>query len=160
VSARKNLTALEPTARALREHGIEIVLAGSDRGYLRGSSAPALRRLGYVAEELLPGLYAGASALVMPSLHEGFGLPCLEAMATGVPVVAAPSGALPETCAGAALLASPSQPDELAQAVLGAATDEQLRARLIADGLRVAARRPWHRTAELTDAAIGQLLQT
>ena len=158
LSARKNLGALEPAAKALREHGIELVLAGSDRGYLRGSSAPPLRRLGYVADELLPCLYAGASALVMPSLHEGFGLPCLEAMATGVPVVAAASGALPETCAGAALLASPSHPDELAAAVLAAATDEQLRARLIADGLRVASRRPWRATAEETDAAIGELL--
>jgi glycosyltransferase involved in cell wall biosynthesis len=159
LSARKNLGTLEPAAKALRERGIELVLAGSDRGYLRGSSALPLRRLGYVAEELLPGLYAGASALVMPSLHEGFGLPCLEAMAAGVPVVAAPSGALPETCAGAALLASPSRPDELAAAVLAAATEEQLRARLIADGLRVAATRPWRRTAELTDAAIGELLR-
>jgi len=158
VSARKNLAALEPAVRALREKGIELVLAGSDRGYMRGGSALSLRRLGYVADELLPGLYAGASALVMPSLHEGFGLPCLEAMATGVPVVAAASGALPETCAGAALLASPSDPSELAAAVLAAATDEQLRGRLIADGLRVAATRPWRSTAERTDAAIGELL--
>ena len=80
VSARKNLGALEHAARALREGGIELVLAGSERGYLRGATS-GLRRLGYVDEALLPGLYAGARALVMPSHYEGFGLPCLEAMA-------------------------------------------------------------------------------
>jgi glycosyltransferase involved in cell wall biosynthesis len=157
VSARKNLGALEPVARAVNDLGAELVLAGSDRGYLRGD-APALRRLGYVPDELLPGLYAGARVLVMPSLHEGFGLPCLEAMAAGVPVVASASGALPETCGGAALLVDQGDPAGLTGAVVAAVTDERIRSRLIADGLRNAAARPWSRTAELTDDAIEQLL--
>src|SRR2546430_1369917 len=63
-SARKTLQALDEAARSLRKRGIELVLAGSDRGYLRGSDGP-LRRLGYVDDELLPGLYAGAVALAM-----------------------------------------------------------------------------------------------
>jgi glycosyltransferase involved in cell wall biosynthesis len=157
VSARKNLGILEPAARALHELGIELVLAGSDRGYLRGA-VPQLRRLGYVAEEHLPGLYAGALAFVMPSLHEGFGLPCLEAMAAGTPVVAAASGALPETCGEAALMIDAADSDGLAGALVTAATDAGVRQRLIADGLRNAAARPWRRTAELTDAAIASLL--
>jgi glycosyltransferase involved in cell wall biosynthesis len=156
-SARKNLGALEPAAAALDGLGFELVIAGSDRGYLRGQ-ATALRRLGYVDDELLPALYAGARAFAMPSLHEGFGLPCLEAMAAGVPVVASASGALPATCGDAALLIDPDDRDGLTGAVIAAATDDKIRGRMIDDGLRNAAARPWSRTAELTDAAIGRLL--
>ena len=65
-----------------------------------------MRSLGYVPEDYLPGLYAGARALAMPSLYEGFGLPVLEAMASNVPV-AANRTALPETCGDAALLVDP-----------------------------------------------------
>ena len=108
-SARKRLDLLVPGARALAERGIDLVLAGSDRGYLRGTET-GLRRLGYVEEVDLPALYAGARAVVMASTYEGFGLPCLEAMAAGVPVVAAAAGALPETCGAAALLFDPGDP--------------------------------------------------
>jgi glycosyltransferase involved in cell wall biosynthesis len=159
VSARKNLAALEPVARALDERGIELVLAGSDRGYLRGSD-PRLRRLGYVAEQHLPSLYAGARAVVMPSRYEGFGLPCLEAMASGAPVVAARRGALPETVGEAGLLVDPDDPRALVEAVLAASSEEHLRGRLIAAGVRRAAAFSWSRTAALTDAAIERLLAT
>jgi glycosyltransferase involved in cell wall biosynthesis len=74
-----------------------------------------------------------------------------------VPVIAAASGALPETTAGAALLVE--RGGDFAEATVAATTDERLRGELVANGLRVAAERPWSRTAELTDAAIGGLLQ-
>jgi glycosyltransferase involved in cell wall biosynthesis len=157
VSVRKNLDALEHAARALRERGIDLVVAGSDRRYLRTSQV-SLRRLGYVQDELLPALYVGARALAMPSIYEGFGLPCLEAMACGVPVLAASRGALPETVGDAALLADPGDRVGFAQALLTAACEEATRVRLVEAGLRRASSYPWSRTAALTDAVIGQLL--
>ena len=157
-SARKNLPVLAPAAKRLAGLGIELVTAGGGRGYLReGEPAPG-RALGYVPERLLPGLYAGALALAMPSLYEGFGLPCLEAMACGTPVVAAERAALPETCGGAALLADPGDSEAFADALVRAATDAEERARLIAAGRERAGRFSWERSAELTDAAIGAAL--
>jgi glycosyltransferase involved in cell wall biosynthesis len=156
-SERKNLGTLEGAAGALRARGIDVVVAGSDRGYLRGADT-SLRRLGYVPEDLLPHLYAGARALAIPSRHEGFGLPCLEAMAAGVPVVAARRGALPETVGEAGLLADPDDREEFTAALLEAACDEAVRERLVGRGRRRAAEYSWERTAELTDEAIGELL--
>jgi glycosyltransferase involved in cell wall biosynthesis len=157
VSTRKNLGALSEAARALAERGIELVLAGSDRGYLRAPDV-SLRRLGYVAEERLAALYAGALALVLPSRYEGFGLPCLEAMACGTPVVAARSGALPETVGDAAVLIDAGDAEGFASALLSLAGDATARERMVAAGRERAAAFPWSRTAELTDRAIGELL--
>jgi glycosyltransferase involved in cell wall biosynthesis len=162
-SARKNHRALAPAAACLASRGIEIVLAGSSRSYLRGgdrasaSDHPQLRRLGYVPEALLAGLYAGARAVVLPSIYEGFGLPCLEAMAAGAPVVASAAGALPETCGDAALLVDPSSPAELSEALLAAACEEGLRSGLIARGTRRAHKLSWARAAEATHAELSAL---
>jgi GT2 family glycosyltransferase/glycosyltransferase involved in cell wall biosynthesis len=157
--ARKNVSALADAGRKLRELGIELVSAGSGRAYMRAGHAPPMRALGYVEERHLPGLYAGALALAMPSLYEGFGLPVLEAMASGVPVVAGDRTALPETCGGAAILVDPNDAPALAEALAQAATDEDERARLTRAGLERAAGFTWSRSAELTDAVIGDVLE-
>jgi glycosyltransferase involved in cell wall biosynthesis len=155
-SARKNLSLLDRIAPVLAAEGLQVVLAGSSRGYLRREPA-GVHSLGYVPEAELPALYAGAAALAMPSLYEGFGLPCVEAMACGTPVVASDRAALPEACGGAALLADPDDPDAFAGALMRAAGPE--RERLRAAGLARARSLTWERTAELTDRAVGGLLE-
>jgi len=152
--ARKNLAALGRTRAALAERGIDLVAAGSGRAYMRAEDGGP-RPLGYVPEADLPALYAGASAFVLPSLYEGFGLTCLEAMASGTPVVAADRGALPETCGGAALLVDPRDEDAIAEAVLAAIGDQ----RLIRAGRERAAGFTWERTARATDDALSDTLR-
>jgi glycosyltransferase involved in cell wall biosynthesis len=157
--ARKNVAALDAASRALGERGIEVAAAGGGRSYMREETARGLRALGYVPDELLPSLYAGAQAVMVPSLYEGFGLPCLEAMASGVPVVASDRAALPETCGAAALLVDPEDPDALAAAAVTAATDDGERNRLIEAGLSRVRTFSWDRAARQVDALIGALLE-
>jgi glycosyltransferase involved in cell wall biosynthesis len=154
--ARKNLAALAATRAALAERGIDLVAAGSGRGYMRAGEPGGARPLGYVPDADLPALYAGAGAFVLPSLYEGFGLTCLEAMASGVPVVASNRGALPETCGDAALLVDPGDPAAVADAVLAALGDE--RERLVQAGTERAASFSWDRTARATDSAIERVI--
>jgi glycosyltransferase involved in cell wall biosynthesis len=148
---RKNLGALAGAAERLGGLGIDLVWAGDDRPYFSQSQpVPGLRSLGYVGEADLPGLYAGARAYVQPSRYEGFGLTCLEAMASGIPVVAADRAALPETCGGAALLVDPDDSEAIAAAVVAAATDDVRRERLRDLGLQRAGCHGWDLTADAT----------
>jgi glycosyltransferase involved in cell wall biosynthesis len=105
------------------------------------------RFAGYVADADLPELYAAARVFAYPSLYEGFGIPPLEAMACGTPVVGSTAGALPEVLGDAALLVDPTNEDELTQALEAAARDQgELRRR----GLQHAARYDWKTAAEQT----------
>jgi glycosyltransferase involved in cell wall biosynthesis len=107
---------------------------------------------GYVAEEDLPALYSGALALVFPSLYEGFGLPILEAMQSGTPVISSNTTSLPEVAGDAAILVDPTDEDELCQAMWRLLTDNELRQTLIQKGLARAQEFSWERCAHETVA--------
>jgi glycosyltransferase involved in cell wall biosynthesis len=156
-TARKNLRALVPAARALAAAGVDVVVAGGQRPqFAREQGLEELRLLGHVDDALLPGLYAGARAFVLPSHYEGFGLPVIEAMACGTPVVAAATTALPATCGGAARLVEPTGQAVRAalEALLGDPAESE---RLAAAGRLRAAQFTWERTAGELDALLSAL---
>jgi glycosyltransferase involved in cell wall biosynthesis len=161
---RKNLSRLIEAFAELRRrapagnHRLQLALVGT-RAWLHGGIERAVEAhglgddvvlTGYVPREDLPCLYAGAACFAFPSLYEGFGLPVLEAMAAGAPVVASRAGSVPEVAGDAALLVDARVPGELADALEAVLTDAVLRERLIARGrLRAGAFR-WETVARRT----------
>jgi glycosyltransferase involved in cell wall biosynthesis len=133
----------------------ELVLVGSAtseaRGWLDRIARPPLhgkvRHLGYVPAAEMRAVYDGARLLVLPSFEEGFGIPALEAMTIGVPVVAARRGALPEVVADAGLLVEPDRPDDIAAAIRRLLDDQAMAAHCAERGLARAADFRWDRTA-------------
>jgi glycosyltransferase involved in cell wall biosynthesis len=142
---------------------LRLVLAGPDRGGGRAVRKAVERLglghrvelLGYVDQERLAALYRGAACLVFPSRYEGFGLPLVEAMACGTPVVAARTGALPEVAGDAAVLVEPEDPGALARGIREALTDRE---RIRAAGLERAGRFTWGETARQTLDAYREVL--
>ncbi len=165
LAARKNVTALVEAMgllqRAGRRSTHRLALAGETTPGLPGRAAIAaaierwdLERevvwLGHVPDDDLPGLYNLADLLVMPSLYEGFGLPPLEAMACGTPVVTSDASSLPEVVGDAGLMAPPRDTRALADAIETALTDAEVREGMIERGLRRAATFTWERAARET----------
>lgn len=117
-----------------------------------------IRWLGPVPEADLPALYSGATLFVFPSLYEGFGLPVLEAMACGTPVICSQTSGLSEVAGDAALLVDPYNVDAWAMAIEKALADRSLREEMRAKGLAQAARYSWQRTARATLAVYERLV--
>jgi glycosyltransferase involved in cell wall biosynthesis len=111
-----------------------------------------VRFAGFVEDDDLPALYRGALLFVYPSLYEGFGLPVLEAMACGTPVITSNRASLPEVAGDAALLVDPTQPKALAAAMASILSDSDLRQALRTKGLARAHTFTWDAVAQQTIA--------
>ncbi|HUT60217.1 MAG TPA: glycosyltransferase family 1 protein [Phycisphaerae bacterium] len=165
IEPRKNLAGLL-TAWGLLQGRVApdvwLVVAGG-RGAARVFAAagladlpPRVHMTGRVDEEHLAALYSGALALAYPSFYEGFGLPPLEAMACGTPVVVSDRASLPEVVGDAGLRVDPDDADSIAEGIAALVADDALCGRLAAEGLRRARQFTWDRTAEATWAVLRQ----
>lgn len=154
---RKNIAGLVEAWRATRaQTGADLVIAGRSRSDFAGiSPMEGLHLPGEVPDEELPRLYADALAFVYPSHYEGFGLPVLEAMQCGCPVIASRDPAITEVSAGAAIQVDSVK--ELADAMLAVAASEEWRGRLGEAGVERASHFSWARTARETRALYAEL---
>jgi glycosyltransferase involved in cell wall biosynthesis len=152
VEPRKNLERLVQATRAV---GVQLRIAGA-----RGWGDPSLdgdrvRRLGFVADEELARLYRGALCVAYPSLYEGFGIPVLEALACGAPVVTSAGTAMEEVADGAAVLVDPRDPDAIATGIREAISRRE---ELAALGPERARRFSWRASAEETAAVYREVV--
>lgn len=138
-----------------------LVLAGARGKNLVFADVPELKQLpervfmsGYVPDEMLPALYAGAMAFVYPSTYEGFGLPPLEAMACGTPVLTGNRASLPEVVGDAGVMVDPFSVEDIADGLRQLLLDDALRLALVPKGLKQAAKFRWDITAQHTRAIL------
>jgi glycosyltransferase involved in cell wall biosynthesis len=168
IEPRKNLTVLLEAYQHLLDQGSELrlVIAGK-KGWLYRGFFERLHELGledqvvfpgFVPEPDLPALYSAAELFVFPSLYEGFGLPVLEAMACGTPVVCSNTSSLPEIVGDAAICLHPQDRGAWVAALTEVLENQQLRAELKAKGLARAARFSWQEAARETMAVYRSVL--
>ena len=168
---RRNLGVIvEALTQVRRNFGtasaLSLVLAGVDRGLTAGLREMSERAgignavvpLGEVSDDQLRRLYRDAAALVYPSLYEGFGLPLIEAMACGTPVIGSNCASIPEVLGGAGVIVEANDAAAWSRAIIDVVNSAERRAALRAAGLARAARFTWQQTAEVTIATYKQAL--
>lgn len=168
IEPRKNLVRLINAFRILKKQGLphKLVLVGQQGWHSASIYAEVEKHdlgkdvlfTGYVPFGDLPALYSGASVMACPSLYEGFGLPVLEAMSCGAPVVTSGSSALGEVADGAALLVDPQSSAQIADALYSVCTDGELAAQLSAKGRARARQFTWENAARATLAVYDSLV--
>jgi len=170
VKPHKNLERLIEAFQLVRQRGLDhlkLVLIGDDisryaalrRAVHRHQLHKYVRFFGYVPEETLAVMYRLAGVFVFPSLYEGFGLPPLEAMASGTPVVTSNVSSLPEVAGDAALLVDPYHPESIADGIYQVLSDEALRRTLRKKGLDRARQFSWEQSVGRVRAIYGEVLK-
>jgi glycosyltransferase involved in cell wall biosynthesis len=168
VKPHKNLERLIEAFHLVRRRGLDhlrLVLIGDEistyaalrRAVHRHQLHPYVRFLGYLPEETLGVMYRLAGVFVFPSLYEGFGLPPLEAMASGTPVVTSNVSSLPEVAGDAAVLVDPYDPNAIANGIYQVLTDDQLRRDLRARGAARARQFSWEQSARRVREIYGEV---
>jgi glycosyltransferase involved in cell wall biosynthesis len=168
IQPRKNIERLVESFHQLRKenHIEEKLTIFGGRGWLWEPIVKKIKMMGldgsikyfdYAPHEDLPYIYAGARLLTLPALYEGFGLPPLEAMASGVPVVVSNVSSLPEVTGDAGRLVDPNSVDSIAEGLLEVLTDKDLRDQMIVKGLEQAKKFTWENTARKTLEVIESL---
>lgn len=163
---RKNIVALVDAVDAYRREtgdDLQLVLAGGwgwKSGEIRKciASEPWVRHLGYVPREDLPALYRAAAVFAWPSVYEGFGLPVLEAMASGTPVITSHTSSLPELTRDAAILVNPYRADEITLALRELLSSPALQERLRRAGVEQAKNFSWAKAARKTQDVFKNIL--
>lgn len=148
----KNVRMIEAIAGKLHESGVKVLVTGGvfDLFSTRAASvsAPEISVLGYVSDDDLAFLLSHALCLAFPSIVEGFGLPLVEAMALGCPIVSSNVTSMPEVCGDAAILLPPDRPDQWLEAILALKADEGRRTELKARGSERVKRFSWTASAQ------------
>ena len=153
---RKNLARLLQAWRRIqpRLEGLSLLLVGAQGSVFRDAGfaepPPGVHLAGYLGDDALPAVYAAAELFVYPSLYEGFGLPIIEAMASGVPVLTSSVTALPEVAGDAAALVDPLDIEAIGAGIERLAADSEARQQLRAKGLAHVAKFSWDQTAAAT----------
>lgn len=135
--------------RKLVSHPLPLVLVGKNAGQYE-QFPDGVRQISGVSHTELPAFYSAADVFLFPSFYEGFGLPPLEAMACGTPVIASNAGSLPEVCGDAAVNINPYKTDELADAIRSVLASSDQRKKMKERGLKNVKRFSWHRFAAET----------
>jgi glycosyltransferase involved in cell wall biosynthesis len=160
-SRHKNVQALYQAAQYLEPGAYDVVVAGASNPRVFHATAASwaghVKHLGYVTDGQLRALYSHAAVFVYPSLYEGFGLPPLEAMACGCPVVVARAASLPEVCGDAAAYCDPNDPLSLARSIQMVLQDESLRRDLTSRGAERAREFTWDRSARMLLSVVREI---
>jgi glycosyltransferase involved in cell wall biosynthesis len=165
IDPRKNLVSLVRAFKRINNYNLKLIIVGSESKIFADTQlkfeitdCPNIIFTGYLSDKALSNLYKKAHIFVYPSLYEGFGIPPLEAMASGCPTIVSETSALPEICGDASLYINPLDIDDISTKIKLLAIDEALRQKLINKGYKQIEKYNWEKSADKIAALLKQYL--